>query len=289
MKYKILDLLKEEEKCLSGEKMSEHFGVTRTYIWKLINSLREEGYKIESVPRKGYKLVSSPDILSYSEIKDSLKTERVGRNIEYFKTIDSTNKYAKENAGELADGTVIIAEEQTEGRGRLGRDWQSTKYKGIYFSIVLKPDLHPSRVSKITLIGASAVYLALKELGIESLIKWPNDIILDEKKICGILTEMSCELNQVNYLVIGIGLNVNQTKEDFSSDLSNKAGSIRMAEGKVYERKLILASILNNFEKLYREYVEEDNFSTTLEIARKKLPSDWEGSQFNILKEKGEG
>lgn len=268
MKYKVLDLLKAEEDCLSGEKMSEIFGVSRTYIWKLINSLKDDGYLIESVARKGYKLVKSPDILTFSEIKDELTTEFIGHKLEYFETIDSTNKYAKEHIKDLADGAVIVAEEQSQGRGRLGRHWKSSKNKGIYFSIVLKPKLSPSRVSRITLIGASAVYLGLEEMGIKSLIKWPNDIILNGKKICGILTEMTCELGLVDYIVIGIGVNVNQDLDDFGEELKNKAGSIKLVSGEKLDRKLLLAKILNNFERLYQMYIEEDNFEETLKIAR---------------------
>lgn len=268
MKNRILSMLKNRKsEFLSGEKISEEFGVTRAAIWKNMNALKEEGYDIESVPRKGYRIISSPDILTLPEIENSLHTEYIGRNLYYFDSITSTNVKAKEIALDEPEGTVVVAEEQTGGIGRLGRSWISPKKKGIWLSIILKPEVEPMNVSKIALVGAAAVNKALKDMGINSQIKWPNDIVVNGKKICGILTEMSCELNMVNYVVIGIGINVNLDKTDIPEDLQGKATSLKEAINEEVDRKILLANILNNFEELYKDFKIGD-ISDTIEICR---------------------
>lgn len=269
VKNKILRLLKESEDFLSGEKISEEFGVTRAAIWKTINSLKEEGYEIESISRKGYRLLSSPDVLTYEEIKDYLNTRFIGRKIHYFDTINSTNKMAKEIAHKQGEGVVIVAEEQIEGRGRLGRTWDSPRGKGIYFSIILKPQVHPMKVSKLTLVGAAAVHLALEEIGIKSTIKWPNDILINGKKVCGILTEMSSELNMINHVVMGIGINVNLDRNEIPKDLQDKATSLKIESRDIVNRKKLLASILNKFESFYTPFMEEGEITQAIEVCRK--------------------
>lgn len=170
MKDKILILLKENrDGFISGEKISDKFGVSKSAIWKYMNTLKEEGYEIESIPRKGYRLISSPDTLTYGEVEEYLETKFIGRKIYYFDTIDSTNIKAKELAYKEDEGTLVIAEEQTLGRGRLGRTWISPKKKGIWMSIILKPSINPMKVAKITQIGAAAIALALEDLGIKHL------------------------------------------------------------------------------------------------------------------------
>lgn len=269
MKEKILRILKENpEDFISGEAISEKFDVSRSAVWKHINTLKEEGYEIESQTRKGYKLVSSPDILTLSEIEENLDTDFIGRNIHYFESLSSTNIKAKEIAMEMPEGTIIISEEQTRGKGRLGRDWTSPKGKGIWMSIILKPDLEPVEVAKLTLIGAAAVHQGLMEMEIKSQIKWPNDIIIERKKVCGILTEMSCELNIINYCIMGIGINVNLDAKDFPKELENKATSLKIFTGEKINRKLLLANILNHFEKLYIPFVEKKDISKSIEISK---------------------
>ncbi|NLY85708.1 MAG: biotin--[acetyl-CoA-carboxylase] ligase [Tissierellia bacterium] len=268
MKYKILEKLKQGEDFISGQEISKEFHITRAAIWKYINILREEGYNIESVPSKGYRLVALPDILSYEEIKEYLNTDFMGRNIHYFNSIDSTNSKAKEIALDEKEGTVLIAEEQTEGKGRMGRSWVSPKGKGIWMSIILKPNVEPMKVPKLTLVGAAAVYKALENMGIKAQIKWPNDVLIDGKKICGILTEMSGELNMVNYVIMGIGINVNLDEGDFPEELKDKATSLKISTGKEISRKELTANILNEFEKLYLKFKEEDNIEEVLKISR---------------------
>lgn len=271
MKDKILAMLKEDRgSFVSGEKISEELGVTRAAVWKNINKLKEEGYVIDSISKNGYKLVSSPDLLTIYEISDFLNTKYIGRNIIHFDSIDSTNTKAKELASSGAlDGAIVIGEEQKGGRGRFDRKWCSPKYKGIWMSIILRPNIDPINASTITLIGAAAVYKALKDFNIETEIKWPNDIILNNKKLCGILTEMSSELNQINYIVIGIGVNVNITIEEFPKDIQDIATSLKIETGKSISRQRLTAAILNHFEKLYEEFILENNLSTTIDICRK--------------------
>ena len=284
MKNEILRMLKDSgEEFLSGEKISDEFGVTRSAIWKNMNALKEEGYEIESLPRKGYRILSSPDILTLEEIEDKLQTKYIGRNLYYFDSISSTNLKAKEIALDEPEGTVVVSEEQTQGIGRLGRSWISPKGKGIWLSIILKPEVEPMDVSKIALVGAAAVNKALEDMGIKAGIKWPNDLVVNGKKVCGILTEMSCELNMVNYVVMGIGINVNLDKKHIPEDLQEKATSLKEATNKEINRKILLANLLNHFEVLYKGFKEGD-ISATLEICRKN--SVLLGEEVRIIKGK---
>ncbi|MDU1348012.1 biotin--[acetyl-CoA-carboxylase] ligase [uncultured Clostridium sp.] len=268
MKSKILKILKDnKEEFISGENLSKNFGITRAGIWKYMNALKEEGYEIASISKKGYKLISSPDILKYEEIEEYLETQYIGRNIIHYNTIDSTNKVAKSLAMESKEGTVIVSEEQTNGRGRLGRNWRSPSRAGIWMSIILKPNISPMMASKVTLIGAAAVHKALEEIGIIAKIKWPNDILLNNKKICGILTEMSGEMDKLNYIVMGIGINVNV--EEFPDELKIIATSLKIEENKQINRKELFSKILNNFESLYDEFKNNGNIISTIDICRK--------------------
>ncbi|MDD3224178.1 MAG: biotin--[acetyl-CoA-carboxylase] ligase [Clostridium sp.] len=283
MKEEILKLLKEgRNSFVSGTEISKKFGVTRTAIWKYINQLKNEGYNIESVSKRGYKLISSPDILTYGEIESNLDTNFIGRNILYFSSIDSTNEKAKEIAREEGnDGTVIISEEQTLGKGRRGRNFISPKGKGIWMSIILKPDIDPMKVSLLTQIAAAALNRALFTMKIESFIKWPNDTILNGKKVSGILTEMNCELTKVNFVVLGIGINVNVDDSDFTDEVKAKATSLKIETGKKVSRKLLVALILNNFEKMYSDFLKGDN-EYAMDICKKK--SVLIGKEIRVIK-----
>lgn len=270
MKDEILRLLKDnKDGFISGENISNELGVSRTAIWKVINTIKEEGYVIESVSRKGYRLLNTPDLLTENEILDNLNTNYIGRNIIHFDTIDSTNNKAKELAslGEV-EGTTIISEEQTMGRGRLGRTWISPKYKGIWMSIILRPNISPQDASKITQIGAAAVLKAIRDLELEAFIKWPNDIVLNKKKVCGILTEMSAEIDKINYLVVGIGINVNIDEYEFPKELKNMATSLKSISHKKIDRKNLVSNILNNFEKLYDELICKNSIDDTIQICK---------------------
>ena len=218
VKEKIIEkLIKDLGNYVSGERLSEELGVTRTAIWKNINTLREEGYIIHSLPRKGYILKDTPDILSQIEIQNGLDTKILGKEILHYDSISSTNDLVKELALKNGkEGLVIISEEQIKGRGR--RKLAISKGKGIWMSILLRPDIPPKEGPKFTLLSAVAVTKAIKEAtGIEGKIKWPN--IVNNKKVCGILTEMNAEMDLINYIIIGIGINVNGKTEDFLMSL----------------------------------------------------------------------
>lgn len=262
MKDLILRRLRNEAPgFVSGEALSEALGVSRTAVWKYMNELKDEGYVIESTSKKGYRFVSAPDILTPGEISYQLETEVIGKNIYSFDVIDSTNNYAKKIAMEgCEDGSVVVAETQTSGKGRLGRAWNAAKKAGIWMSVVLRPSIPPEDVQVITIAASVAVVSALKRTtGISAGIKWPNDIVVEGKKVCGILTEMNSEMEQVNFLVLGIGINVNQETEDFPEDLRNTAISLKGAanENKIpvemFKRSDIIRSILFELEQSYKK------------------------------------
>ena len=267
MREKILEVILDNEKeFISGEELSKKLGISRTAIWKHIRILRSQGYNIESVNKKGYRLVDEPtDLLNPQNIYRNLKTKFIGKNILHFETIDSTNDYAKKIGNELRDGSVIISEEQTKGKGRLGRVWESKAGEGIWMSIILKPNIIPNKAPFITLIAGASIVKALNILGVDAKIKWPNDITINNKKLSGILTELSAEIERVNYIVVGIGMNVKDT--DFEEELQDKATSLYKENYNV-SRIDIVKEILCQFEKLYLDYIEKDDKKEVLDICR---------------------
>lgn len=288
MKKRVIEVLKQNKgDFISGQKLSEELNVSRTSVWKYMNSLKEDGYEIESISRKGHRLISSPDILTREEIAQYLNTRYIGRDIQYYESIESTNKLAKEIAqNKGTQGTVIISEEQTQGRGRLGRSWTSPKGKGVWMSIVVKPEIDPIDASKITQITAASVYSALSEMKIETQIKWPNDIILNDKKVCGILTEMSSEMMQINYMVVGIGINVNLDLENIPQDIREKATSLKIETGQEIDRKELIGRILNKFEYFYDLFVKQGDISEAIYICREK--SILLGKKIRVIERKQE-
>lgn len=203
------------------------------------------------------------DYLSGENLNKHLNTKFMGRNVVFVEKVDSTNNYAKNN--DLSNGSLVTCEEQTTGRGRLGRRWESQK--GMCMSVVLIPEIELSQISKITQVCAAAVAKALDELHIISQIKWPNDIFLNGKKICGILTEMKTEMNKNPYVVVGIGMNINN--DNFPDEIKDVASSLYMETGIIFEKSLVAAKILNNFEILYNEFIK-GNFKESLDICREK-------------------
>ncbi len=260
MKDKILHILRAENGFVSGEQISNRLHVSRAAVWKNVNKLRQMGYEIESVTNKGYKLMSSPDILTAEEIKNGLDTKLIGQNVCYYTEVDSTNNAAKrENA--MPDGSLFIAEIQTGGRGRRGNTWVSPKGSGIWMSLLLKPDISPENISEVTLIAGLAVCRGVNTIlpdTMRSKIKWPNDVVMNGKKICGILTELSAEIDAVNYIVTGIGINVNTPC--FGGTLSQKATSLLIETGKTQKRTPLVQAVLQEFEILYTAYLR-DGFS----------------------------
>lgn len=261
MKSEILKMLKESDGYLSGQQLCEQFQVSRTAVWKVMDQLKKEGYEIEAVPRKGYRLVESPDVLSAAELESLRYTQWAGKKVVFFKETDSTNMQAK-SGGEKGDphGTLFVAESQNAGRGRRGRSWESPAGESIYMSLLLRPELPPVKAPMLTLVMALAVARAIREqTGAEALIKWPNDIVVDGKKLCGILTEMSTEMTYINYVVIGVGINVNQNQ--FSEELKERATSLKLEEGRAFRRSAIIASVLEWFETYYEQFRKDGNLA----------------------------
>lgn len=260
-------LILHKGKYLSGEKISDMLGVSRTAIWKRINNLKKIGYIIDSSPRLGYCLKASPDLLIPEEIWAKAELSFLANKIFYRSLTDSTNTDAKSIAKDSPNGTIVIAEEQRKGRGRMGRSWSSPRGSGLWFTIILKPDIPPYKAPKLTLLTSVCIQYAIeKSTGIKTKIKWPNDILINDKKICGILTEISAELDAVNYIIIGIGVNVNNI--DFPVDIRNRATSLRIEKGEKVDRVNLLVNILESFEYFY-EKAFNDGFSSILERWRK--------------------
>ncbi|PKM51301.1 MAG: biotin--[acetyl-CoA-carboxylase] ligase [Firmicutes bacterium HGW-Firmicutes-7] len=259
MKEKVLKLLIDAEQFLSGEEMSHTLGVSRTAVWKNINKLRGEGYCIESVTNKGYRLTMQPDQLDAYEIEQLLGSKKLVEQVFVYKSIDSTNKEAKRKAMEGNSYTaLLLSEEQTIGIGRRGRQWVSKKGAGIYMSLLLRPLIKPINASMITLVAGLAVQRAIGQItGLNSQIKWPNDLVIRNKKICGILTEMSSEMDFVNYVVIGIGINVNN--QQFEEEIQEVATSLSLEGGKIYPRKGLIIQIIKEFEQLYHQFLKEES------------------------------
>lgn len=268
MKNKIIEIiLNTGDEFISGEELSKQLGISRAGIWKHIKTLKEEGYNIESVNKRGYRLSEKPvDLLTHQNICHDLHTKFIGNKIIHFQTIDSTNDYAKKIASEEKEGTVVISEEQIKGKGRLGRQWHSKSHEGIWMSVILKPEIMPYKAPFITLIAGASIVKALNDLGVETLIKWPNDIILNGKKISGILTELSAEIERVNHIVLGLGINV-KTME-FSQEICDIATSL-YKEGYKVSRVDIVRNILKEFERLYLDYINNDSREETLKVCRK--------------------
>lgn len=269
MRSKILDeLYGNRENYISGEKLATKLEVSRTAVWKHINILREEGYNIETMSGKGYKLLEMKDKFLPKEIERLLLNNSIAKEIIYFNSIDSTNSYAKKEANKLQHGTIILAEQQIAGRGRRGREWLSPKGTGIWMSLVLKPNIPPREGIKMTQIAAAAVCESIRDLtGLDALIKWPNDVVINNKKVCGILTEMAGELNEINYIVVGIGINVNM--ENFPDEIKTIATSLFIESDKKIDRKDLVVNILKKFEELYKQYIKNLDLDETLSIIRR--------------------
>ncbi len=248
MQKKILDILLNADDFISGQEISEKLGVSRQAVWKSINALKEKGYEIQSVTNRGYRLVSSPNYLNESSLKSLLHNKIIGKNLIVLDSVNSTNDYLKKLGNEGCDnGTVVAAREQTRGKGRLGRTWQSKKDDGIAFSVLLRPSVAPSEVSAITPLAGLAVCKAIREYTkLDCVIKWPNDIIIGRKKLVGILTEMSAEFDAVEYVITGIGINVDHTS--FPEEIAFKATSLLLETGRHIDKNEFLACVLEHLE-----------------------------------------
>ena len=254
--------LRETDHYISGQELCDHLGVSRTAVWKAVKQLEKEGYEIEAVQNRGYRLQNVPDRLSENEINSICKTNWMGKKVYYYDTIDSTNTEAKRLAEEGApNGSLVLANEQTTGRGRRGRSFTSESGTGIFMTFLLKPDIAPGNASMLTLVTAMAVAKGIQVATGEACgIKWPNDIIIDGKKVCGILTEMSAQIECVNYVVVGIGINVQN--ESFDEEIAKVATSLYMETGKRFNRAQIVEAVMEQFEFYYDQFMETQDLSS---------------------------
>ena len=231
-------------------------------MWKAINQLKEAGYEIEAQQNKGYRLMAAPDLMTEAEIKSLMHTEWVAKEVLYFDTIDSTNTKAQELAEKgYPSGTLVVADKQESGKGRRGRSWVSPSGTGIFMTLMIKPDINPNNASMLTLVAALAVAKAITSVtGEEALIKWPNDIVVNGKKVCGILTEMNAQFDYINHIVVGIGINVHN--ESFPEEISQMASSLMIeAGGKRFHRAQIIAETMSYFEQYYDTFLKTQDLS----------------------------
>ena len=274
MKAKILELLREKkelvaagapesEAYVSGQELCEQFGVSRTAVWKAIGQLKKEGYVIEAVQNRGYRLVDqTEEVYNQADIQSRLKTKWVGQPLLFFDSIDSTNIRAKQEAEQGAEsGLLVVADKQTAGRGRRGRGWESPSGINIYYTLLLKPDFAADCAPMLTLVMALAVAKGIRqtlrrdsEEAAKVGIKWPNDIVVDGKKVCGILTEMSMEQSYIQHIVIGVGINVR--KQEFPEEIRDKAAAIDEQCGFRISRSQLIADIMEAFEEDYAIFLQ---------------------------------
>ncbi|BCN29700.1 biotin--[acetyl-CoA-carboxylase] ligase [Anaeromicropila herbilytica] len=256
MKTEIIKILRNSDTYVSGQQLCNNLGVSRTAIWKVMNQLKEEGYEIEAVSNKGYRLIHSSDVISESEILSRMQTNYIGKKVRFYDEVDSTNLVAKKIAEEEeSDGLLVVSESQTKGKGRRGREWSSDKGCDIFMSLILKPKINPMNASMLTILAALAVSKSIaKIVEKDTYIKWPNDIILNNKKVCGVLTEMSTEIDYINHVVIGIGINVNRTS--FPNELASMATSLYVETEQKVQRAELIASVVKEFEEMYLVFLE---------------------------------
>jgi BirA family biotin operon repressor/biotin-[acetyl-CoA-carboxylase] ligase len=260
IRAKLLEVFsKADGEFISGQKISDYIGCSRTAVWKHMEELRKEGYELEAVRRLGYRITKKPDKISSNEIQLGLKTTMMGRHIHFEEIVSSTQKIARNLANEdVVEGTIVVADQQTNGKGRMARVWYSPKGTGIWMSIIIRPNLPINQTPQLTLLTAVAIVQAIEELTpLKPEIKWPNDIMLNGKKLVGILTELQAEADQVHSVIIGTGINVNQKIEDFPEDLQKIATSICIETGTVWERAQFIQMILLKFEGLYSLYLSQ--------------------------------
>ncbi|MBB6452229.1 BirA family biotin operon repressor/biotin-[acetyl-CoA-carboxylase] ligase [Salirhabdus euzebyi] len=276
---KLITLLAEQqEQYVSGQKLSEELNISRAAIWKHMKGLEKDGYKIDAISRVGYRIVAFPDQMSLNTIQWGLNTSWLGQRMYYEPQLDSTQSLAHKLALEGAEhGTVVIADEQLKGRGRLHRKWDSQKGKGIWMSIILRPPLEPQRAPQLTLASAVAIIdMLASQVNVKGQIKWPNDIFIQNKKVAGILTEMQAEQDLIQYVIIGIGLNVNQTAEEIPEDLQEIATSLQIETEQTWVREGLIQNLLKEIESVYEEYVQNGfgSIKKRWELAAYKM-GDW--------------
>jgi len=282
MDEEILRLLRERSSgFLSGEEISRRLKVTRTAVWKRVEQLRSLGYEIKASPRAGYRLIRSPDLLIPSEINPLLETKWIGKKIHFFEAVDSTNTKAYEFALRGArEGEVVIAESQKKGRGRLGREWFSPPFSNLYLSVILRPKIPPHQASLITLMAAVATAEALRKFsGLDPRIKWPNDVLLNDRKVAGLLNEIHSEADRIHFVILGIGINLNMDESMVSKEIRSRATSLKKEMGQTISRKEFLKTLLEELETWYEVFLEEGG-TIILEAWRDR--AQIQGKQVNV-------
>jgi len=257
MRRKVLAILIENMSLfVSGEKMSRELNITRAAVWKHIKALESDGYIIEKSHGKGYRLSCTPDKIDESIVCELENNVLVGKTLETHSIIDSTNVRAKKLALEGApEGTIIVSDVQTAGRGRMDRKWLSPDKKGLWMSVILKPDVSPERGTELTILAACAIVKTLREnFEFDTGLKWPNDVIVNGKKICGILSEIQADPDRINAIIVGIGLNVNLLEDDFPTEIRNISTSIFLETHTLYSRRELFVSLVKKLDALYCEY-----------------------------------
>lgn len=287
IKEQVLDLLMGAEDFVSGQEICDRLGVSRTAVWKVINQLKEEGYEFEAVQKKGYRMLPDAEVFSAKEISNRLITETFGRNLIFKSVTGSTNNDVRDLAQQGApEGTCVVADTQETGKGRRGRSWQSPAGTSIAFSVLMRPQIEAKNASMLTLLMAVAVARAFDKVAPETEvgIKWPNDILINKHKCCGILTEMTLEGTDIEFVVCGVGINVNQT--EFPEEIAQIASSLRIETGLRQNRSEITAIAVNYFEELYASFLTCQNLGFVKEEYEKYLVN--RGNSVRVLDPHGE-
>lgn len=278
MKEKILSILRKTDGYVSGQELCEQLHVSRTAVWKVIGQLKEEGYEIEAVKNRGYRIVAVPDVMTGAEIESRLHTKVMGHPCICYEETDSTNTRAKQMAEEgKPHGLLVCAEKQTGGKGRRGRAWSSPPGESIYMTLLLRPQLQPAHASMLTLVMGLAAAQACNTLLLRTLgekapkvkLKWPNDLVIDGRKLTGILTEMNSEVDFIHYLVIGTGINVNISS--FPPELEETATSLYRETGRRFSRAELTALCMDYFEDAYNSFICTENLSGLCEMYNRLL------------------
>ncbi|MFB6466029.1 biotin--[acetyl-CoA-carboxylase] ligase [Cytobacillus sp. Hz8] len=259
LRKKLLDAFTNSDgEYLSGQLLGDLLGISRAAVWKHIEELRKEGFELEAVRRKGYRILKTTKKVTADEIRLGLKTKFIGQNIHYEDSVDSTQKVALQlGLNGAKEGTIVIAEEQVSGRGRMERPWHSPKYTGVWMSLIIRPNIPIQNAPQLTLLTAVAVVQAIEEVTtLSPQIKWPNDILLNGKKITGILTELQAEADCIKSIIIGIGINVNQKLQDYPQELQEIATSLAIEAKKEINRAELIRAVFTKFEKLYDLYLQ---------------------------------
>ncbi|MGN0402852.1 MAG: biotin--[acetyl-CoA-carboxylase] ligase [Acetatifactor sp.] len=286
MKAEILSLLRERGDYVSGQELCQRFGVSRTAVWKAMNQLKKEGYRIEAVQNKGYLLLTDEEVYSQNELESRMETIWAGHPVTFYKTLDSTNLRAKLDAENGApEGALVVADMQTAGRGRRGRSWQSPAGINAYFTLLLKPEYSPDKASMVTLIMALAVAEGIRETcKIPAQIKWPNDVVINGKKTCGILSEMSLERDFIQHIVVGTGINVGL--QEFPPEIAVTATCLQAECGEKISRAVLIANVMKAFEKYYGKFRDTLNLSLLREQYESLLVN--RNKEVRVLDPKGE-